>query len=111
VETQDIGEDNAEIKDSSIEDVGTQDFASLQRGKKIIGGINVESITPNKNKFGPQSKHLASVIRGYKASVKSYATKNSIEFHWHTRYHDRVIRNIEEYYRIRSYIRENPSKL
>ncbi len=97
--------------DSFVDNGGTQDFASVLRGDKIIGVQNLESIGQNNNKFGPQSKNLASVIRGYKASVKSYATINNIDFHWHTRYHDRVIRNIEEYNRIRSYIRENPAKL
>ncbi|MFA6087312.1 hypothetical protein [Mucilaginibacter sp.] len=31
------------------------------------------------NKFGAQSQNLASIIRGYKASVKAYATSNNIE--------------------------------
>lgn len=62
------------------------------------------------NKFGTQSQNLASVIRGYKASVKAYATKNDIEFAWQSRYHDRVIRNEEEYRNIQQYIYENPER-
>ena len=34
------------------------------------------------NKFGAQSKNLASILRGYKSSVKTYATTNDIEFSW-----------------------------
>jgi len=34
------------------------------------------------SKFGPQRNNLASIIRGYKASVKKYATLNDIEFFW-----------------------------
>src|SRR4051812_34771123 len=34
------------------------------------------------NKFGVQSRNLASIIRGYKASVKKYATVNEISFAW-----------------------------
>jgi putative transposase len=60
------------------------------------------------NKFGIQSRNLASAIRGYKASVKTFATKNDIEFQWQSRYHDRVIRNEEEYRNMRQYIFENP---
>jgi REP element-mobilizing transposase RayT len=36
----------------------------------------------NINKFGVQSQNLAAVIRGYKASVKTYATTNNVEFGW-----------------------------
>ena len=61
-----------------------------------------------KNKFGPQSNNLSSVIRGYKAAVKSFAKTNKIEFGWQPRFHDRIIRNEEELNRIRKYIIENP---
>jgi putative transposase len=60
------------------------------------------------NKFGSQSRNLASIIRGYKASVKTYATTNNIEFAWQPRYYDRVIRNEKEYANVREYIFNNP---
>ena len=60
------------------------------------------------NKFGVQSQNLGSVIRGYKASVKTFATINDIEFNWQPRYHDRVIRNEKEYLNIKNYIIGNP---
>ena len=41
------------------------------------------------NQFGPQRNNLASIIRGYKSSVKQYATLNGIEFLWQSGYHDR----------------------
>lgn len=63
-----------------------------------------------KNKFGIQSQNLASVIRGYKASVKTYATQNNIEFNWQPRYHDRVIQNKKEYLNVREYIFKNPEQ-
>jgi putative transposase len=62
------------------------------------------------NKFGAQSKNLASVIRGYKASVKTYSTSNNIEFSWQSRYYDRVIRNEKEYFNVKSYIQYNPDQ-
>jgi putative transposase len=62
------------------------------------------------NRFGPQSKNLASIVRGYKAGVKSYATQHQIEFAWQARYYDRVVRNEEEWKRIRQYIADNPLK-
>ena len=62
------------------------------------------------NKAGPQSQNLASVIRGFKAGVKKYATMNDIELQWQPRYYDRVIRNSDELERIRKYIVDNPTK-
>jgi REP element-mobilizing transposase RayT len=59
------------------------------------------------NKFGSQSKNLASVIRGFKSAVKKFATMNNIPFAWQTRFHDRVIRNYSEYNRIVHYINTN----
>lgn len=60
------------------------------------------------NKFGPQKNNLASVIRGIKSAVKSYANKNNIHFAWQSRYHDRIIRDHHELNRIAEYIENNP---
>lgn len=62
------------------------------------------------NIFGPQRQNLASVLRGFKSGVKSYATINQILFCWQARYYDRVIRNENELNRIRQYIIDNPAK-
>ena len=61
------------------------------------------------NTFGPQSQNLASVIRGFKAATKKYATLNSLEFAWQPRYHDRVVR-LDEIMTTRRYIKNNPAK-
>ena len=71
--------------------VETQNFASLQ-----------------KNKFGPQSQNLASIVRGYKIGVTKFARQNNIPFSWQARYHDHVIRNVAEHERISQYIISNP---
>jgi putative transposase len=62
------------------------------------------------NKFGVQSQNLASVVRGYKASIKTYATINQIEFNWQPRYYDHVIQSEKEYLNIREYIFNNPEQ-
>lgn len=62
------------------------------------------------NKFGSQSKNLASIIRGYKSSVTTFAAINHIEFLWQPRYYDRVIRSHKEYLNIKGYIKENPDQ-
>lgn len=63
-----------------------------------------------KNKFGPQSKNLASIVRGYKVGVKKYATINEIDFVWQPKYHDHIIRNDQSFKRIATYIQNNPAK-
>jgi REP element-mobilizing transposase RayT len=59
------------------------------------------------NRFGSQSKNLASVMRGFKSAVTKFARMNSIPFAWQTRFHDRVIRNFDEHNRIAYYINGN----
>jgi REP element-mobilizing transposase RayT len=61
------------------------------------------------NKFGPQSKNLASIIRGYKSSVTTYAHKNGIDdFAWQSRFYDHIIRNEKSFNNISEYIINNP---
>ncbi len=78
------------VIDDSVE---TQNFASLQ------------NVGPNK--FGPQSKNLASVIRGFKIGVTKFARQNNIPFAWQSRYYDRIIRDSAEMNRIAEYIENN----
>ena len=60
------------------------------------------------NKFGPQSKNLASVIRGFKSAVTTYCKINGhTKFGWQPRYHDHIIRNSFEFERIQNYIANN----
>lgn len=67
------------------------------------------SATPQTgNKFGAQSKNLASVMRGFKSAVTVAAKSIDENFKWQTRFHDHIIRNNPEFQRIRKYIVENP---
>jgi len=60
------------------------------------------------NQFGPQSKNLASIIRGFKSAVTVNARKIDSNFGWQSRFHDHVIRNQGSFDRIQSYIINNP---
>jgi putative transposase len=78
---------------------------------------NTPYITPNKNKFGPQTKNLASIIRGFKSSVTTHVKKAAADatqnidshFAWQSRYHDHVIRDAASFVRIQEYIVNNPA--
>ncbi len=77
--------------------VGAHNYARLQKRPILY-----------KNKFGPQSKNLGSIIRAYKIAVKTYANHHHIPFAWQPRYYDRIIRNERELNNVRRYIRNNP---
>ena len=61
------------------------------------------------NTFGPQSKNLASIVRGFKSAVTTRVRKmGNTDFAWQSRYHDHIIRNRHSFERISQYIRNNP---
>ena len=86
-ETQNL----ASPKQMSIHHSETQNFASLQ-------------------KFGPQSRNLASIIRGFKIGVTKYANEHNLSFAWQPRFHDHIIRNQYEMNRIGDYIKNNVAR-
>ncbi|MEO0472114.1 MAG: hypothetical protein AAF206_20985 [Bacteroidota bacterium] len=53
---------------------------------------------------------MASVIRGFKSSVTAFARNHEIPFAWQRGYYDHIIRGMNDYQRIRDYIRNNPAK-
>ena len=62
-----------------------------------------------KNKFGPQSHNLASIIRGFKgAAVRQIHLAGFQNFVWQSRFYDHIIRNENELNRISEYIQQNP---
>lgn len=90
------GGDDGRNDDRNVE---TQNIASLPPPP---------SSPPSKNRFGPQSKNLASIIRGFKIGVTKNARQINSEFAWQPRFHDHIIRNDESYHRISNYIFTNP---
>jgi putative transposase len=62
------------------------------------------------NQFAPQSKNLSAIIRGYKSAVTTFARKNEIIFEWQPRFHEHIIRSMDEYYKISNYILNNPAQ-
>jgi REP element-mobilizing transposase RayT len=63
-----------------------------------------------KNKFGPQSKNLSSIIRGFKIGVKNFSNENKIYFLWQDSFYDHIVRDEKELNKIRQYIVDNPLK-
>jgi putative transposase len=63
--------------------------------------------TTNDRHIGPQSKNMASIIRGFKSAVTAKSRKINPAFAWQERYHDHIIRNEESHLKIRHYIQNN----
>ena len=89
------------IKNDSV--VETHNYASLRHRR-----TKQQTNATYKNKFGPQSKNLASIIRGFKSSVKRWCNENNQNFAWQPRFYDRIVRNDNELNRIKEYILANP---
>ncbi len=56
----------------------------------------------------PKSGSLSVIIGSYKSVVSKHAHKISKNFDWQERFHDRIIRDENEFARIANYIRNNP---
>src|SRR5690606_7447732 len=110
-EQQTSVEDPKRDSNPGIPLVETQYFASLrgERTFRVYEAYQSESQPRPKNKFGPQSQNLGSIIRGFKTGVKKGSKSLQPEFSWQGRFHDHIIRTEEEYRRISRYIRDNPA--
>ena len=86
----------------------TYDTPSQQGQEQQDGAIRqTDNVIMSNNRFGPQSKNLASVIRGFKIGVTKFARQNRIPFEWQPRYYEHIIRNMDELYFITGYIENN----
>jgi REP element-mobilizing transposase RayT len=77
----------------------------------MIGGNKYNRKMQNwaPNAFGPQKHNIASILKGYKASVTNYAKKLGKEFGWQPRYYDHIIRSQKSFEHISNYIINNPN--
>ncbi|MBX9808637.1 MAG: transposase [Flavobacteriaceae bacterium] len=95
--------------------IGENEFNSGSKSKSDLDcrdAMHCVSTTTTTNKFGPQSKNLGSIMRGFKSSVTTYSKKDalhcaSIDFGWQPRFHDHIVRNTAEFERIQNYIANN----
>ncbi len=84
--------------------IGENKYNMAMHGRDAMHGVS----TATTNKFGPQSKNLGSIVRGFKSAVTTAAKKLNIEFGWQERFHDHIIRSEKELIRISDYIINNP---
>lgn len=66
--------------------------------------------TPGELRFRNQGKDtLSSIVGSYKSVVTKYAHLIHADFEWQERFHDHIIRDEEEFYKIANYIENNVS--
>ncbi len=87
---------------TSARNVSTSARNVSTSARNVSTGVNTQmaNISPHKNS-------LAVVIRGVKSSITKFANENNIPFAWQTRFHDRIIRNQDEFDKISDYIEKN----
>ena len=82
--------------------------------KHAVEMQNLASLQPEKqkplNEFGPQSRNLASIVRGFKIGVTKRARRVQPDFKWQSRYYDHIVRDRKSFNTISEYIRNNPEK-
>lgn len=100
-DTSNVSASNVPIILNKTNESETRD-GTVARGETDARGASL--------RFGPQSRNLASVVRGIKSAVTKYAIEHDIPFAWQSRYHDHIIRNQLEMNRIADYIQNNPMK-
>jgi REP element-mobilizing transposase RayT len=98
------------VINKSVESVESGAMVETQNTVEMQNTVETQNIASLRNRFGPQSQNLASIVRGYKIGVTKFARQNGIQFVWQARYHDHVIRNTGDYERIYQYILDNPQK-
>ncbi|KAA3615662.1 MAG: hypothetical protein D8M58_15820 [Calditrichaeota bacterium] len=75
--------------------------------------LNKQILGDNESKLKSPSKTVGAIIRGFKSAVskKINEIRNSPGIPvWQRNFHDHIIRNEKEFYRIKTYIRDNPLK-
>ncbi len=96
-----------------VEPMGNMDMKPGDANRYLDVKHRVSTTTTDtnspQNQFGPQSKNLASIIRGFKSSVTRKARQIRPDFQWQSRFHDRIIRDEKSLNTISEYIRYNPA--
>ncbi len=104
--------------------VETQNFASLPTKTDVplphaqpiktdptMTDSTAKTDLPSGNRFGPQSRNVGSVIRGYKIGVTKYAKQYGyVDFAWQPRFYEFLIRDAQYMENARRYIVNNPMK-
>ena len=88
-----------ELNQSNVNSVETHDRASLQIKYQ---SYHFHRLAIRSNQTIPK------IINQFKSSVKRQCNKQNLFFAWQPRYHDIIIKDKEQYFKIKNYIINNP---
>ena len=86
-----IGDNPYNTKRDALRDTPVRDAMHCVSNSNNNKNHNNKIPSPPKNQFGPQSKNLASIIRGFKIGVTKNARQINPDFQWQARFHDHII--------------------
>jgi REP element-mobilizing transposase RayT len=90
--------------------VETRHALSLQQPNSAESPKLESASQPQHFRFRNQGKNTISAMVGsFKSSVTKFCNENEFPFGWQSRFHDHLIRDKHEFYRIRNYIINNPA--
>jgi len=79
--------------------------------KPVVTGHALSLQDVGKNRFQHIGKNtISSIVGSYKSAVTKHANRLGLPNGWQSRFHDRIIRDADEYDRIAEYIIKNPEK-
>ncbi len=106
------------------DDTDGADKTNGSDGSNVADGADVETLhatslqqqppsPPTKNQtmanISPKQGSLSTILRSYKSAVTNHTTRLGFQFAWQSRFHDHIIRDDNEFRRIREYIINNPN--
>lgn len=107
-----IGENQYNSRLAALGNSPSHNTACSTDGMHCVSSNNsidpADDLGESKNQFGPQSKNLASIIRGFKIGVTTRARIIDPNFAWQPRYHEHIIRDDKSFNNISNYIINNP---
>jgi putative transposase len=101
-------DENSEI---DIVDFGISGDVALQHPynrEQPFYNCNIKNSTSYFSNILPKPGSISVVIRSFKSVVTKHAHRIHADFEWQTLFHDRIIRNLDEFLRVKYYIRNNP---
>ncbi len=95
--------------------VGIAPVGGAPVGGAIVGTLHATSLqsadhsSSHHSEISPKPGSISAIVRSYKSAVSKYAHRLGYDFSWQSRFHDRIIRDENEFNNITNYIRNNPT--
>lgn len=86
--------------------VGADHQSALMHNQSPLN--NTSSISGDLSNHPYDGPSLSSIVKLLKGNITKYAQEHNIVFAWQRSFHDHIIRNTQEYERIKYYIQTNP---